>query len=113
MSARANIEVFKGETLLKELVLSDSSGTAIDLTNFDISGTVRRNYTEASGVNFAISATAPTSGTFTFGLDESVTEDLTFTKGVYDIFLIDPINSERMVILYGDFIVLPAATRFA
>ena len=94
MRARANIEVFKGETLLKEIVLSDSSGTAIDLTNFDISGTVRRTYTEASGVNFVISATAPTSGTFTFGLDATVTDDFTFNKGVYDIFLIDPINSD-------------------
>ena len=119
---RLNIELFRGETLDRDEPLKYASGEYIDLTSLtssgtvsgslSISGTVRRSYYSDSGTNITSTIVSATSGTINLGMTGDTNDALPFDNGIYDVFLIDSAADERVALLYGVFIVQPAATRF-
>jgi hypothetical protein len=121
-SKRLNIELFRGETLDRDIPLKYASGEYIDLTSLTssgtvsgsqtISGTVRRSYYSDSGTTLSATIISATSGTINLGLSDDVSKALPFDNGIYDVFLVDSAANERVALLYGVFIILPAATRF-
>jgi hypothetical protein len=115
MPQLTELRVGQGETFsILVTLLQTNSNTPLDITNYNITGQIRENYTtDEVAATFDVAKVLPyESGSCNISLTESQTINLTQRRYVYDILISSgsgtPVNRR---ILEGPFIVRPAATR--
>jgi hypothetical protein len=115
MAELTPLNVGQGETfkILVTLIQTDPN-SPIDITEYDISGQVRENYTtDEVAAQFGITKMSPyESGSFVLELDATQTLALTERKYVYDIIASSgSVADNTRRLLEGPFTVRPAVTR--
>ena len=111
MAQSTNLTVGQGETFKILVSLTDQNDTAINLTNYTFSGSIRETYsTEDVSTDFGFETISPAdSGSFYVTLPPASSSLLTSQDYVYDILLVSESVVRRIV--EGKFTVRPSVTR--
>jgi hypothetical protein len=114
MAELTEFSVGQGETFAARVTIQNTSGSfPFDLTNYNLTGQVRENYTtDEIAAAFTLTKILPyDSGSFTVKLNPEQTINLTQRKYVYDILISSGSDNVTRRILEGPFTVRPAVTR--
>ena len=85
MAVISNIFIDAGADYSTTVTVTDSTGSAVDLTNYTIASQIRKTYESASAtVAFTTTKTAATSGQFTLTLTNAQTAAIPHGRYVYD-----------------------------
>tara|TARA_B100000470_G_scaffold157018_1_gene122673 strand:- start:265 stop:600 length:336 start_codon:yes stop_codon:yes gene_type:complete len=111
MAQSTNLTVGQGETFKILVSLTDQNDTAINLTNYTFSGSLRETYsTEDTSTDFGFETISPAaSGSFYVTLPPASSSLLASQDYVYDILLVSESVIRRIV--EGKFTVRPSVTR--
>ena len=111
MAQSTNLTVGQGETFKILVSLTDQNDTAINLTNYSFTGSLRETYsTEDTSADFSFETISPAaSGSFYVTLPPTSSSLLTPQDYVYDILLVSESVIRRIV--EGKFTVRPSVTR--
>ena len=111
MAQSTNLTVGQGETFKILVSLTDQNSTAIDLTDYVFSGSIRETYSaEDKSADFVCEKIAPeTSGSLYVSLVPASSALLTAQDYVYDVLMVSGSITRR--IIEGKFIVRPSVTR--
>lgn len=110
IAAKANIVVDQGSTFSTFLNLTDDVGDAINLTNYQARGQIRKWYTSSSYVTFTITIPDPTNGNIYISLNANTTANMEPGRYVYDIETVDT-TSNITRIVEGILTVTPEVTK--
>lgn len=110
MAAKANIVVDQGTTFSTYLALTDDTGAALDLTDYNARGQIRKWYTSNSYVTFTVTIPNPNTGYIYVALDANTTANMASGRYVYDIETVDTANAITRVI-EGIVTVTPEVTK--
>jgi glycine cleavage system H lipoate-binding protein len=110
MAAKVNITIDQGSTFSTYLVLTDSSGTVLDLTGYSVYSQIRKWYTSSTATVFDIAIANATTGTILLSLTANTTANLAAGKYVYDVESHDTANQVARII-EGSITVTPEVTR--
>ena len=111
MAQSTNLTVGQGETFKILVSLTDQNNTAIDLTNYTFTGSLRETYSsEDKSADFGFETISPAdSGSFYVTLPPASSSLLTSQDYVYDILLVSESGVRRIV--EGKFTVRPSVSR--
>ena len=111
MAQSTNLTVGQGETFKILVSLTDQNETAIDLTNYSFTGSLRETYSaENISADFSFEKITPfDSGSFYVTLPPTSSSLLTSQDYVYDILLVSESVVRRIV--EGKFTVRPSVTQ--
>ena len=85
MAVISNLFIDAGADFTTTVTVTDSTGSAVDLTNYTIASQIRKTYEAASAtVAFTTTKTAATSGQFTLTLTNAQTAAIPHGRYVYD-----------------------------
>ena len=110
MSTIANFEIPQGSTFSRNMTIVDNDKVVLNLTTYTINGQVRKSYNSAEYISFDIVKVNAPTGKISIGLTDSVTDNLTSNKYVYDIE-ITSVNGTKTRILEGIITTSPNVTR--
>ena len=106
-----NPQIVQGEVFTKTVVYK-INGSPVDLTGYTGDSQIRAGY-KSVATDLTIAFTSPrSSGELTFSLTAAQTAALSYTTGVWDLFLTSP-TSGRFQLLAGTPTIREAATRTA
>ena len=108
---RDDISLTKGSRFDPIYELADSSGSAIDLAGYALSGSLRRTYASTDYIDLNVSITDVSGGRFQLGIAASATAALNYAAGVYDIFIRQP-DFRVYRLLYGVAAIKPEVTKW-
>jgi hypothetical protein len=114
MATYYNITGYQGDYLQLTLNIQDSSGTAINLSGYEVRGQVRASY-GSTGVllNLNPTITNNLSGIVAISINSDISEDLPVGEHVYDIerYPSGIATGNSIKLLRGKFSILPEVTR--
>ena len=112
-AGKYDFKIEQGATFSRQVTWTDSTGTAINLTGYTVSGKVRKKYTDNTPLaTFTCTITNAAGGIFTFALTATQTAALVSTgvqEGIYDIEA--SISGTVYRILEGVVTISPEVTR--
>lgn len=122
MASKIDLTILQGETFSRTLTLTNSSGTAMDLTSYTARASIRQTAdSSVKTVDFTCAFVTPrTSGQITLALTATQTSAIPTTgkqaydkyaKYVWDIELIAPDTTTVTRIANGNVLVSPEVTR--
>lgn len=110
MATYANIFVDQGADFETTLIVEESSGDLLDLTDLDLSGQIRRTYTSETSYDFDIIVDDPESGEIVLKLNSSVTSNMNRGRYVYDVFA-SYNGDDKFKVIEGILEIVPRVTR--
>jgi len=114
MATYYNITGYQGDYLQLTLNIQDSSGTAINLSGYEVRGQVRASY-GSTGVLLDLnpSITNSTSGIIQINVDSYISKDLPVSDHIYDIerYPSGILTGNSIKLMRGKFSILPEVTR--
>ena len=88
MAVISNIFIDAGADFTTTVTVTDSTGSAVDLTNYTLASQIRKTYESSSAtVAFTCTKTAATSGQFTLSLTNTQTAAVPQGRYVYDAII--------------------------
>jgi hypothetical protein len=85
MAVISNIFIDAGADFTTTVTVTDSAGSAVDLTNYTLASQIRKTYESSTAtVAFTTTKTAATSGQFTLSLNNTQTAAIPHGRYVYD-----------------------------
>ena len=96
MAARSNIVLDQGTTFTTAIDLNNSTGSPIDLTNYEILAQVRKSPYTQEAVSFT--ATGNSSGVILLSMNAETTSMLFSGRYVYDVLVTDPSGQATRVV---------------
>jgi len=109
MALKANLSVDQGADYETSITLTDSNGTALDLTGYTGAAQIRKYYTSSNATNFTVSITANT-GLVELSLTSNTTNSMAGGRYVYDVEMTDSGGTVSRV-LEGILTVKPGVTQ--
>jgi len=109
MAAKHSLTIWQGSTFIQEVVVKNSSNSAIDLAGYTGRGQLRENYDSTEFVDFTVDVSAPATGVVTISLTAVETAEIKPGRYVYDIELVDGAIVHRIV--QGTVTVYPEVTK--
>lgn len=103
-----DLTIMQGQDYTIDLIYAEDDETPIDVTGWTIDSHLKQ-YPHALDY-FPFNCTADESG-FHLSLPKEETDQITFSKGFYDVFIIDPDNAKRTPLIYGAATIIPGSTR--
>ena len=85
MAIYSNLIVDQGSAFSSTITVEDSSGNAVNLTNYTYAGKIKKNYDSSTAVAFATPTTPGTSGQITITLTDTQTKAIEPGRYVYDV----------------------------
>jgi hypothetical protein len=87
MLVEYDLNLIQGSTFNAQLTAKNEDGTAVDLTNFQVRGTIKAGYSDSNAlVSLTLAVLSPTtSGIINASLTATQTAALPITQAVYDI----------------------------
>lgn len=110
MAAVTNLTIDQGTTYSITFTVNDDTGSARDLSNYNVRSQMRRSYYTSSNTEFTANITSPLEGLVNISLTDTQTTALKAGRYVYDIELVAPEGTvERLV--EGIVTIYPEATK--
>lgn len=111
MAAISNIFIDQGADFSTTVTVSDSAGSALDLTNYTALAMIRKTYDSTSATTFTSAfATDRTTGQITISLTDVQTTALEQGRYVYDLLLTDG-SGDKTRVLEGIATISPSVSR--
>ena len=105
-TAKQNLVIDQGSTFSQQIVLTNVNNEPYNVANTTVSSQIRKNYMSSNSVAFS---TVLQDGVLTLGLTVLQTSALIPGRYMYDVLLITPTETNR--IIEGIVTVTPAVTR--
>lgn len=109
MATKANLFIDQGTHFSTTVSLADMDDQAIDLTGYTGSAQIRKHYSSANAVNFAVTI-SPESGDLTLSLTPAQTNAMVPGRYVYDVEITNSQNITSRVV-EGLVTITPSVTR--
>lgn len=110
MSGYVELTLEQGSDFNAVLNLTDSSGTALNLTNYSIESQMRKSYYSSTATDFVMTITSIATGEISMAMSAANTSNLTPGRYVYDVLVTDNSNIKTRII-EGIINVKPSVTR--
>ena len=111
MSAISNIFIDQGADFSTTVTVSDSAGSALDLSNYTALAMIRKTYESTTATTFTSTfASDRTTGQITISLTDVQTTALDFGRYVYDLLITDG-DGDKTRVLEGIATVNPSVSR--
>jgi hypothetical protein len=108
MSTRANIVIDQGTTFSTHIVLNDSDGLPVDLSNYVIESQFRKSYNSVSAYTFQTGANS--SGSITMSINATASAAVPAGRYVYDLIVTDNLGNTTRV-MEGQVTINPSVSR--
>ena len=95
------IEIKRGADYNLELQLKDDNDNPIDLSNYTWKGQIRERPESTLAYDFEIT-TVPALGMVSLYIPASMTADIMFSDGKYDLFYTNTISGQIECLIHGD-----------
>lgn len=95
-----NIFIDIGTDFSKTFIVKDRNNAVIDLTDYSISASMKKNYISKASTNFTASIDTPVDGIISISLIDTITADLDEARYVYDVILTND-NGLKHKAFYG------------
>ena len=99
-----NIEMKRGADYNLEIQMMDDNNNPFDLSNYEWKAQMREKPESALAYDFAIS-TVPTQGKVSLYIPASMTADMMFSDGIYDLFYTNTISGQTECLIQGKVII--------
>ena len=110
MAVVSNLAIDQGTTYSVTITVTDDTGSARNLNNYNPSAQMRRSYYTSANTAFAANVLNPSEGTITLDLTATQTSALKAGRYVYDLELVsNTLTVERIV--EGIVTIYPEATK--
>lgn len=106
---KLDIEVESGADFVMPFTMFDDSDNIIDLTGATVRAQLRQTTESADYFEFTCTHNG-VGGRIIVAMPHELTAEITFTSGVYDIYITFPSEDEKKI-MYGDVIVYPNVTK--
>ena len=111
MATISNIFINQGANFTTTVTISDSDGSALDLTSYTALAQIRKTYESTTATNFTSTFDADrTTGKITISLTDTQTTALSSGRYVYDL-LITNASNEKTRVVEGIATVNPSVSR--
>jgi hypothetical protein len=111
MAAISNIFIDQGADFSTTVTVSDSAGSALDLTNYTALAMIRKTYESTTATTFTSTfADDRTTGQITISLTDVQTTALDFGRYVYDLLITDG-DGDKTRVVEGIATVNPSVSR--
>lgn len=98
MASVSNLAIDQGSNTTVTITVTDSTGSARNLTGFTARGKLKRSYFSSSNVSFTVTIPNPSEGEVVLSLNADQTANLKYGRYVYDIELVsNTYNVERII----------------
>lgn len=111
MATISNLAIDQGTTYSVTVQVTDTTGTARDLSGYTARSQMRRSYYTTSNTAFTVDILNPGEGEITLSLTSSQTSGLKIGRYVYDLELVSNTTSAVERIIEGIVTVYPEATK--
>lgn len=109
MAIKANLLIDQGATYATKLNITDTNGSAVDLTGYTAAAQIRKHYTSSNSVSFNTSIQTGT-GAVILQLSANATANIAAGRYVYDVELTDS-SGKISRIVEGIVTISPNVTR--
>lgn len=107
-----NLSINTGTSFTQSFTLANDSGSALNLSNYDVKSQLRKHPQSTSYVNFIATAVSPpSSGVIKIELGPNSTTSLKPGRYMYDIVITNSGNGEKTKVIEGSAIVSKSITR--
>ena len=110
MASISNIFIDQGATFTTTVTVTDSSGSAVNLSGYSVAAQIRKTFLSASATAFTASISNASSGEITISLSPTQTAALEAGRFVYDV-LITASGGTKTRVVEGQVTVNPSVTR--
>ena len=110
MSSISNIFIDQGATFTTTVTVTDSSGSAVNLSGYSVAAQIRKTFLSASATAFTASISNASSGEITISLTPTQTAALEAGRFVYDV-VITASGGTKTRVVEGQVTVNPSVTR--
>lgn len=108
MSTRANIVIDQGTTFSTHIILNDSYGDPVDLSQYIVESQFRKSYNSVSAYTFETGANS--SGSITMAINATASAAVPAGRYVYDLIVTDEFGNTTRV-LEGQVTINPSVSR--
>lgn len=107
-----NLNINSGTSFTQSFTLANESGSALNLTNYDIKSQLRKHQKSNTFINFISTASSPpSSGVIKIQLNPQSTNNLKPGRYLYDIVITNNSTGEKSRVIEGSAIVSTSVTR--
>jgi len=110
MAIISNLIVDQGSTFSATVDVTDTNGSATNLTGYSVAGQVRKTYSSSTAINFVSSITDAAGGVVSISLSDTVTNNMKAGRYVYDVEILSS-GGTRTRVLEGQLEVTPGVTQ--
>ena len=110
MASISNIFIDQGATFTTTVTVTDSSGSAVNLSGYSVAAQIRKTFLSASATAFTASISNASSGEITISLSPTQTAALEAGRFVYDV-VITASGGTKTRVVEGQVTVNPSVTR--
>lgn len=110
MATVSNLYVDQGSFFRTYVTVSNTDGTALDLTNYTVASQMRKSYQSSTAYNFTSSITNPIQGRVRIELSSEDSRLIPAGRYLYDIEVRSP-SGERTRVVEGIVLVNPEITK--
>ena len=111
MATISNLFIDQDADFTTTVTVNDSTGSALDLTNYTALGMIRKTYQSSTATTFTSSFVSPrTTGQITISLTDTQTSALESGRYVYDLVITDASGNKTRVV-EGNVTVNPSVSR--
>ena len=111
MATYANLFVDQGSDFQTSVILEDSAGDPLDLTELSFQGQIRRTPQSDTAFDFEIINSETIAGGIVLRLSNTISSDMSPGRYVYDVFAVDSGFGTRFKVLEGLVEIIPRVTR--
>lgn len=109
MATVRNIYIDQGSTFTMSLIVTDQYGDVKDLSDYTVTGQIRKSYYSTTAIDFEAEASLPLDGEITISLTSEQTNNLKAGRYVYDVEIASEVETLRVI--EGIVVVNPGVTR--
>jgi len=111
MATISNIFIDQGANFSTTVTISDSDGSALDLTGYTALAQIRKTYESTTATNFTVTFDSDrTTGKITISLSDTQTSALEYGRYVYDLVITD-VSATKTRVVEGIATVNPSVSR--
>ncbi len=110
MAQLVNLVIDQGSDFVATLDIEDSIGNALDLTNYNVRGEIRKTYTSLNATTITCEKTT-NQGEVKISVGNALTSALRDGRYVYDIEIVHATLGTVIRVVEGQVVVTPRATR--
>jgi len=109
MAPRANLLIDQGSDYIQDIIVTDTSNNALDLSGYTGMAQIRKAYSSTNAISFSVATTS--NGTVQISMSSSNTNLLTPGQYVWDCELTEISSGIVTRIVEGNVTVTPSVTR--